>query len=489
MHGAILTDDAGGRFDGEMAVSDYTWESAAARAYGQANVGIERDHEILENPAITDLQGAVVGISHDLLGNWTGVNLGRGGHDEWRWHLDCYQRGALLKTLTVPSGLTLTGLPAGVIAKEALRLALEDSPIGSILQVGSFAEAPPVVQSITFSDQSVDSIFTQLMDLTGQEYQISETGRVDWTAPVGDVYPTVLTEGYDFVLLGYDPQEPPVRRVIVTDQRGETAQIDAPEHMTNIAARVVRTRADTASLEETYTVAEGILGIGRVVPQVFEIGLLPKGGTIVVTIPGPTTGGGSGLYGAGLYGAGLYGGGGGSPTTIDMDWPIIDAPNWAIREGDFVRIITPGANLRGTSPLCRVLSRTFGDAHLIPTLKLVSVPQWTPAMLPAAKQDRGAEYQPPQTLERRIVDFGLSQGLPVDVARLRSQLAPVQVPALSSLTGAVTATQVPALSALTGAVTAAQIPSGGVVADAAAAPTQAEFNALTAALRAMGAID
>jgi hypothetical protein len=87
-----------------------------------------------------------------------------------------------------------------------------------------------------------------------------------------------------------------------------------------------------------------------------------------------------------------------------------------------------------------------------------------------------------------VIEPHQSRGPLIDVARLRSMLAPTQVPELSDLTGTATATQVPALQDLTGAVTASQVPSGGTVADAAGAPTQAEFNALTAALRAAGVI-
>ena len=128
MHGYLITPD-GDRFDGDLAVDDYTWTCAAARAYGQGRIGIERNHTILDNAAITDLHGETLGVSHKLLGNWNGVQIGRSGHDEWRWHLDCYQLGTMLKELPVPAQREpYRNLPAGVIAKEALRLALGDAP-------------------------------------------------------------------------------------------------------------------------------------------------------------------------------------------------------------------------------------------------------------------------------------------------------------------------------------------------------------------------
>lgn len=482
--GQIL-DQTGEPHGGEIAVSDYTWTSAAARSHGQARVGIERDHPLIDNSAITSLSGVQLRIPHGLLGDWSGIQIGEHGHGERLWRLQAYQISQLLNHLTVPPQTTpYYNLPAGVIAKEALRRALADAPAGVPLYEGWFSEAPPIVEAFQFSDQTVGQVFTQLMDLTGQEYQISETGRVDWVAPVGDYYPTVLTEGYDFTLLDFAPSsETPVRRVIVTDQRGEQAIADAAEHATNVTARVVRQRADTANVSETRAVAEGLLAVGRLTSAVYTIGLLPKGGTITVTLPG-----GDGiLYGEELYGDGVYGGGGFDGPSVN--WPIIDAPHWSgIREGDFVRLIAPGANLRGEAPLCRVLSRTFGDAHLIPTLTLVSVPQPTAATV-GTSGDLTSTYSPPRHIERMVVSASQAAGPPVDTARLSSQLQPFMVPFLSDMNGATTADQVPNLSDLNGAVTAAQVPSGGVVADAAAAPTQAEFNALTAALRTAGVID
>jgi hypothetical protein len=191
----------------------------------------------------------------------------------------------------------------------------------------------------------------------------------------------------------------------------------------------------------------------------------------------------------------LYGGSGGGGTSdsgfTDMtgEYPTLSAPHWsAIREGAIVRLVAPSAGFHGEAPLCRVLSRTFGDDRCYPKVKLVSIPPATAQTLAITKDPRGSAIAP-RTMERIVLRGFDSIGTPVDTARLRSQLSPVQVPVLSSLNGTATAAQVPPLQNLTGAVTAVQVPSGGTVADAAAAPTQAEFNALTAALRTAGVID
>lgn len=488
---AEIIDQAGEPHAGEFQVDDYTWSTAAARSHGQARAGLERNHAILDTAAITTLSGIQIQIPHALLGDWAGVQIGEAGHDDWRWSLQAYQIGQLLNHLTVPPTIEpFRNVPPGIIAREALRRALADAPAGVPLYEGWFSESPPIVEEFAFTDQTVGAIFGQLMDLSGQEYQISTTGRVDWVAAVGDYYPTVLTEGYDFVLLSFDPAEDaPVRRVIVTDQRGEQATADAPEHATNVTARVVRQRADTVNVSATRAYAEGLLAVGRVVPTVYTIGLLPKGGTIAITLPW-IGGGGSlaliwdqGQWDEGSFDVGV------EASSGTANYPIIDAPHWSgIREGDFVRLIAPTADLRGRSDLCRVLARTFGDQHHFPVLQLVSVPQWAAATVQTAR-DVAATYSPPERIERMLVTAGQSAGPAVDTARLNSQLEPYQVPIISELNGTAAASQVPPLQDLTGAVTAAQVPSGGVVADAAAAPTQAEFNALTAALRTAGVID
>jgi hypothetical protein len=458
MHAQLTPPTAETTWAGEIPVSDYTWESAASRAYGQAQVSLERDHPLATDTTINSLRGTRVAIPHELMGAWTGVQMGRLGHGAATWGLPCYQVQALFKQLSVPPdpSTVYRNVPAGIVAKRALTLALAQAPgAARHLRPGFFTEAPPLVEAITFEAQSLDSIFSQLMDLSGQEFQVREDGRVDWTAATGGLYETVLTEGYDFVLLGYqEADEAPVGAAIVTDQRGHTETATAPEHALDPTARVVRTRADTTSAVETRVVAEGLLAAGRMVPTVYEIGLLPAGGVIAITIPGS---GGSGftLMGGGfpLMGGGFDVMGGRSGIDdLEAEYPTITAPHWeAIREGTIVRLIAPSAGLRGEAPLCRVLSRTFGDAHPYPRLKLASIPPWTTQTLQAAREQRGG-YSPPRSTERLIVEMVSAKGPPIDTARIRTMLDPVLVPALRDLNGVATAAQVPDLDDLNGQI-------------------------------------
>jgi hypothetical protein len=216
--------------------------------------------------------------------------------------------------------------------------------------------------------------------------------------------------------------------------------------------------------------AQGLLDAGRVVPTIYEIGLLPAGGTIAFPIPGPgiTPGSGGGGTGFPLMGGGfplmgggfvLYGGSGGGGTSdsgfTDMtgEYPTLSASHWtAIREGTVVRLVAPSAGFHGEAPLCRVLSRTFGDDRCYPTVKLVSVPPATAQTLAIARDPRGSAIAP-RTMERIVLRSFDSIGPLIDTARLRSQLNPVQVPAISALSGSVTPTQMPnggAVSAPTG---------------------------------------
>jgi hypothetical protein len=391
---------------------------------------------------------------------------------------------------------TLGNLPAGVIARKALEAALALANVPIVL--GAFVEAAPLVESYQFTGQTLDELFQDLMTITGQEWEITPAGVVNWLPQVGTYYETVLTEGYDFCLLDFDEAEDsPVGAVVVTDQRGNSSvPAIAREHARDITARIVSIRADTTSTAATNLLAESLLNEGRIVRTVAKIGLYPQGGTLPITIPGPSSSGGEGfaLMGGGfvLMGGGfplMGGSGGGSSGTVAMDWPTFAAPNWAIRPGDYVRIIAPSAGVRGDAGLYRVRGITFGDSYRYPVLDLLQEPHWTMETLPLARRLPSTTPAPPRTLERIVIEPHQSRGPLIDVARLRSMLAPTQVPELSDLTGTATATQVPALQDLTGAVTASQVPSGGTVADAAGAPTQAEFNALTAALRAGGYID
>src|SRR5215211_3333682 len=82
---------------GDIDVPDYTWETPQARAYGQARVRLERNHPITTQAGITSFRGTRVSIPHHLLGAWNGIQIGRAGHGETTWDLQCYQTAALLK--------------------------------------------------------------------------------------------------------------------------------------------------------------------------------------------------------------------------------------------------------------------------------------------------------------------------------------------------------------------------------------------------------
>jgi hypothetical protein len=483
---------------GTVAISDYTRLAPAARAYGRARVRIPRDHPLITDTAITGLRGVLVTIDQALLGGASYLQIGKPSKQDWGWDLDCFEISYLLKLLRVPVQTRGYGnLPAGVIARMALDAALGLAAVPIV--AGSFVEAAPLVESYSFTGQTIDDVFQDLMTATGQEWEITPTGVVNWVSRVGTYRETVLTEGYDFCLLDFDEAEDaPVGAVVVTDQNGNTSDTwKAREHARDLTARTIALRADTTSATATNLLAESLLNEGRIVRTVARIGLYPQGGSMSVTIPGPGDAGdavGFPLMGGGfvLMGGGftLYGGsGGGGVTAIDMDWPTFAAPNWQIRPGDTIRIIAPSAGVRGDAGLYRVRGITYGDQHLYPILDLLQEPHWTTETLPLARRLVPAATAAPRTLERMITEPQKSQGPLIDTARLRSQLSPVQVPVLSSLNGTATAAQVPPLQNLTGAVTAAQVPSGGTVADAAADPTQAEFNALTAALRTAGVID
>lgn len=487
MHGTIEHPDLAQPWAGEIGISDYTTVAVSGRAYGQARFTLPRSHGLITDTTLQSLAGFSLTIKAATIQPWQGVQLDDPGQDGNRWNLTCVQIGQLLKQITVPTGKvhTFTNVPAGLIARRALELSLPAYPAVPLV-AGAFSEAPPLVESVTFDGQSLDSLFTDLMDRSGQEYEITEAGAVNWIATTGDLYEPVLTEGYDFILESFQEQEqPPVVRVFVTDQRGYTAEVFAPEHAGNLRARVMRERRDTASSAETNSVADALLAAGRLPRSLARIGLLPAGGTLAITIPGG--GGVPTLYNAALYDVDTYDASGGF-ADLSAEYPIVNAPHWAIRCGDLVRLIAPSAGLRGNTGLYRVRSITFGDAHAYPVLDLVGIPHWTAETLPVARAGTPS-YVPKPAFELLWVQSQRSQGGAIDTARLASQLNPAQIPALSEITGTATAAQVPALQDLSGAATAAQMPSGGVVADAAAAPTQAEFNALTAALRTAGVID
>lgn len=441
-------------WSGTVAISDYTRLAAMAHGYGQAKVFIPADHSLIADTNISEIRGVQITIHQALLGSAPYIQIGKPDGDDRGWYLTCYESGYLLKLLKVPvRPRPYQNVPAGVLARLALTagLAMTSVPI----QLGDFAEAAPYVEEYEFTGQSVDQVLQDLMTLTGQEWEITSAGLFNWIARQGRLYEIALTEGYDFCITKrFEPEDDPVGRVVVTDQRGYTTDpVVAYEHAADLTARTLATRADTASKGATDQLAQSLLNQGRTVRAAGTIGLYPQGGSIAVTIPGPTTdgsgvgfplmGGGFVLMGGGftLYGGG---GGGGSSTTIDMDWPTFAAPNWQIRPGDVVRIIGMNTGIRGRhSGLYRVRGITYGDQYLYPTVDLIQEPYWTMETLPVAKRSASLGASPPMTLERLMLLPFQRQGTPVDAARIASTLEPNQVPLISQTNGTLTAAQMP----------------------------------------------
>jgi hypothetical protein len=281
---------------GTVAISDYTRRAATARDYGQARVKIPSDHSLITDTAITGIRGIFVTIDHALLGNASYIQIGKPAKTDRGWDLTCFEISYLLKLLRVPvQTQTLGNLPAGVIARKALEAALALANVPIVL--GAFVEAAPLVESYQFTGQTLDELFQDLMTITGQEWEITPAGVVNWLPQVGTYYETVLTEGYDFCLLDFDEAEDsPVGAVVVTDQRGNSSvPAIAREHARDITARIVSIRADTTSTAATNLLAESLLNEGRIVRTVAKIGLYPQGGTLPITIPGPSSSGGEGF--------------------------------------------------------------------------------------------------------------------------------------------------------------------------------------------------
>jgi hypothetical protein len=467
---------------GTVAISDYTRLAPAARGYGQARIHIPRDHDLITGTDITGLRGMLVTIDQALLGNASYIQIGKPAKTDAGWDLTCFEISYLLKLLRVPvQTQTLGNLPAGVIARKALETALALANVPMVL--GSFVEAAPLVERYQFTGQTLDEIFQDLMMITGQEWEITPAGVVNWLPQVGTYDETVLTEGWDFCLLNFDEaDDAPVGAVVVTDQRGNTSiPYIAQEHARDLTARTVSIRADTTSIAATNLLAESLLNEGRIVRTVATIGLYPHGGSIPVTIPGPSgASGGFALMGGGfiLMGGGFpLMGGGGSSGTLTMDYPTFAAPNWTIQPGDYLRIIAPSAGVRGDAGLYRVRGITFGDRHLYPVLDLLQEPHWTTETLPMARRLASAAPAPTRTLERIIIEPHKSHGPLIDTARLRSMLAPALVPELSDLNGG---------------VTPEQVPNAGTIADATglADPlAESKINQILIALRGVGALE
>ena len=173
------------------------WTSTFAREFPTASITVPRTSPAFSPSYIDENGGFLVKIEHNKLGSWIGIanvpTINAEGAEITATHIS-----SLISIRTVGVNRTFTGLTAGAIAKAAV----QDATAGvshAFLKLGTFLESTPHIPQYHFTGQYLSEVFANLMDLTGQEWNLSEDGTINWIAPASNMYSYHLCDDGDIV--------------------------------------------------------------------------------------------------------------------------------------------------------------------------------------------------------------------------------------------------------------------------------------------------
>jgi hypothetical protein len=166
----------------DLPVTSLSWTAATARQDGAAEIAVPPTSDALSNLYIRPGRSAVV-ITDSVLGVWRGRLMRAGRQNNGGATLQAVHVTALFKQVKVHSGTEFTSVPAGIVARAAIRDAA--AQLGQVLlRAGSFVEAPPLV-TYELNNKPLDQVLSELMDRSGQEWVYNDEGVFSWVAQAG----------------------------------------------------------------------------------------------------------------------------------------------------------------------------------------------------------------------------------------------------------------------------------------------------------------
>lgn len=450
----------------DLIISECLWTCAAARRHGLLRAFVPVESAALTAGAVGANGGTWVTVKDGALGTGIFVQTRPAPDGDAGVTLDALDVAALADHVTVGRGQTFQSLPAGAIWAAAVNAALGGKAYGSLGE-GAYLHAPPLVGEYVFRGQTLGQVAIDLMDLTGQEWRITEQGRINWRPPVGDLYAPLLTEGRDIVVLGRTPEAADlIGRVIAYDTNGVEARAEALHLIGNPAAREITITVNTTDYATLTTIAQQTLARSWWESVTWELGLLPQVTLASGLVTGvPLYGGGAALSGGGVP---LVGGGGTYvPGTIDYT-------HWeTIREGDLIRFWATSRATGKYTVLARVLERRWSHSLPYPVLTCQQIPLYDTQTVYAGRNGATIVTNRPIDVVREIAT-GIATATPQYVTPdVLTSVPDSKIPSMDALK-------------LTGTIAAGRLPNAGTQADAttwADATAQSEFNALLAKLR------
>lgn len=241
----------------DLPVQSVRWTLLSTRGFGEASFTIPYGSPALATDDYFDQDGgSLVEIIHPSLGKWQGIcarpTMSRAGAQVQALHI-----AALTDRLPVARNQVFQGMTAGGIAYAAV----QSATVGlgrAVFRAGTFVEAAPVIDTYTFTGQSLSSVLGDLAERTGQDWLISDDGAISWVPRRGSLYDRWLCDSGDLadVARTADVTERVVG-LIVRDADGREQNLTLEDR----AAQNYWQRRDVLNVGTTSSAVAGMQGI------------------------------------------------------------------------------------------------------------------------------------------------------------------------------------------------------------------------------------
>jgi len=161
----------------DLSVDHVTFSATVSREHGDAGIRVPRTSPAFDPAYIADLGGFLVEVATG--GRWWRGVADRPTFDPAGCSLSLLPLSQWLDIRPLTTPRTFYAMPAGMIARQALRDGLEGLGAAIILP-GTFLIAPPVLPVYQFNGQSVLSCLTDLASHSGQEWELANDQTLNW---------------------------------------------------------------------------------------------------------------------------------------------------------------------------------------------------------------------------------------------------------------------------------------------------------------------
>lgn len=345
------------------AESSVVWRSPSTRQFGEAELYIPRGSTLYAADCLDEDRGTLVELLDASLGRWRGFGFAQ--ITAQGATIQARELGALMEQRVVNRNRVFRNCTAGAIAHSAVHDAIEG--LGApVLIGGSFVEAAPFVAEYTFNGQTLASVLGDLGADTGQEWEITDAGVINWRPAAGTLYALHLADDGDLCdVTRSGSLSERATEVIARGSDGKTASAVAND----TGAGSLWPRQAVIDVATT-SYSELALAAARELRRLRQPAITYTGS--------------------------------------------LHSRHWAVREGDYLQLVLPATATAGECPLVRVTERRYqsGAAYVELSLALIRPFALTDPSSAGQSVEQPVLVNYQQDATRRLVQLGR------DVARL-----------------------------------------------------------------------